>query len=231
MLKYIILITCIFTWFLNKAQSDTTAKTTVVNPIPATPVASPPKLGEVFKPKISLGVGMLSYHGDLYAKHYQAPWTARIAYDLNISQRLAKPLQLNFNILFGKLGANEWLANRQENFESEIRSGGLSLMYDFGNFISENSRLRPWISVGVNSFEFLSKTDLYDKSGNQYHYWADGSIKNIDENASNASTAINLVRDYVYETDIRELNKDGFGKYQERAWAFPIGAGWPQIPR
>lgn len=168
---------------------------------------------------------MLSFHGDLYAKHYQAPWTARVGYDLNISQRLFKPLQLNFNVLFGKLGANEWIDGRQENFQSEIRSGGLSLLYDFGNFIPDNYRIRPWVSVGVNSFEFLSKTDLYDRYGNKYYYWSDGSIKNIDESAPTASLAVNLNRDYVYESDIRELNRDGFGKYQERAWAFPVGAG------
>ena len=168
---------------------------------------------------------MLSFHGDLYSKHYQAPWTARLGYDLNVSQRLFKPLQLNFNILFGKLGANEWVDNRQENFQSEIRSGGISLLYDFGNFIPDKCRIRPWVSVGVSSFEFLSKTDQYDKNGNKYYYWRDGSIKNIDEAAPTASLAVNLNRDYVYETDIRELNKDGFGKYQERAWAFPIGAG------
>lgn len=186
---------------------------------------APPALGEVFKPKISLGVGMLSFHGDLYAHHYQAPWTAKIGYDLNISQRLYKSLQLNFNVLFGKLGANEWLNNRQENFQSEIRAGGLSLLYDFGNFIGDEYRIRPWVSAGVNSFEFLSKTDLYDKSGNKYYYWSDGSIKNMDQSDPNAANAVNLYRDYYYETDIRERNKDGFGKYQERAWAFPVGAG------
>ena len=30
----------------------------------------------------------------------------------------------------------------------------------------------------------------------------------------------------VYESDIRELNKDGFGKYTERAFAFPLGVGF-----
>ncbi len=185
----------------------------------------PPALGDVFKPKISLGVGMMSFHGDLYSRHYQAPWTAKIGYDLNISQRLFKPLQLNFNILFGKLGANEWRDNRQENFQSEIRSGGISLSYDFGNLIPDKCRLRPWISLGIASFEYLSKTDLYDNKGNKYYYWNDGSIKNMDEHSPNAANAVNLVRDYRYETDIRESNKDGFGKYQERAWAVPVGAG------
>ncbi|MES2567338.1 MAG: SPOR domain-containing protein [Bacteroidota bacterium] len=230
MLKRFFCLTVFLICSLVKAQTDTSAK------IEATPAATipenkkedksePPVLGEVFKPKISLGAGMLSFHGDLYSKHYQAPWTGRIGYDLNISQRLLKPLQLNFNILFGKLGANEWIDNRQENFQSEIRSGGLSLLYDFGNFIPDRCRIRPWISIGVNSFEFLSKTDLSDRYGNTYYYWNDGSIKNIDESAPTASLAVNLNRDYVYETDIREANKDGFGKYQERAWAFPVGVG------
>jgi hypothetical protein len=233
--KQLILIIFILLCFFSKSQTDSTTQ------IDAKPIAEslpkkkevetkktqpdPPILGVVFKPKISFGIGMLSFHGDLYSKHYQAPWTARIGYDLNISQRLYKFLQLNFNILFGKLGANEWIDNRQENFQSEIRSGGLSLMYDFGNFIPEQCRIRPWVSVGINSFEFLSKTDLFDRYGNKYFYWNDGSIKNIAESSPTASLAVNINRDYVYETDIRELNKDGFGKYQERAWAFPVGVG------
>lgn len=229
MLKKVLFISLVLICSFAKAQLDSTAKISVSPDTLSKPkketLSNPPALGEVFKPKISLGAGMLSFHGDLYAKHYQAPWTGRIGYDLNISQRLFKPLQLNFNILFGKLGANEWVNGRQENFQSEIRAGGLSLLYDFGNFIPDNYRIRPWISAGVNSFEFLSKTDLYDRYGNQYYYWSDGSIKNIDESAPTASLAVNLNRDYVYETDIRERNKDGFGKYQERAWAFPVGAG------
>lgn len=229
MLKNALFIALIFTSFLIKAQTDTSkiAATAANDTLPKKEKQqdTPPALGDIFKPKVALGVGMLSFHGDLYAKHYQAPWTARIGYDLNISQRLFKSLQLNFNVLFGKLGANEWQNNRQQNFEAEIRSGGLSLMYDFGNFIPDKCRLRPWISAGVSSFEFLSKTDLRDKNGNLYYYWSDGSIKNMDEFDVNATNAVNLNRDYYYETDIRELNKDGFGKYQERAWAFPVGAG------
>lgn len=229
MLKKLLFISLILICSFAKAQKDSTV-TSVTSPDTLSKSkketnTNPPALGDIFKPKISLGAGMLSFHGDLYAKHYQAPWTGRIGYDLNISQRLFKSLQLNFNVLFGKLGANEWVNGRQENFQSEIRAGGLSLMYDFGNFIPDKYRIRPWISVGVNSFEFLSKTDLFDRYGNQYYYWSDGSIKNIDESAPTASLAVNLNRDYVYETDIRERNKDGFGKYQERAWAFPVGAG------
>jgi len=233
MLKKVLSIIFIFFGLLVNAQTDSSS---VVPAAPAETVnkaskekkardQTPPALGEVFQPKIALGAGLMSFHGDLYSRHYQAPWTAKTGYDLNISQRLFKPLQLNFNILFGKLGGNEWRDNRQENFQSEIRAGGVSLSYDFGNFIPDNYRIRPWISLGISSFEYLSKTDLYDNKGNKYYYWSDGSIKNMDEHSPNAANAIDLVRDYRYETDIRESNKDGFGKYQERAWAMPVGAG------
>lgn len=185
----------------------------------------PKNLLPVFKPKIALGTGMLSFFGDLYGKHYQAPWTSRVGFDLNISHRLNRYLQINFNVLFGKLGAFENLPNRHENFQSEIRAGGLNLMYDFGNFIPDQYKIRPWISAGVTGFEFLSKTDLLDRNGEKYYYWSDGSIKNMAEGSAGSQNAKDLVRDYVYETDIRERNIDGFGKYPERSFAFPLGFG------
>jgi hypothetical protein len=178
-----------------------------------------------YKPKISLGMGMLGYHGDLYKNHYQSPVAGRMGYNLGISQRLTRFLQLDFGAMFGKVGANEWLKNRQENFQSEIRAGGVSLLYDFGNFIPDQYKVRPFVSFGVNVFEFLSKTDLRDRYGNTYHYWADGSIRDRAEGSAGAQNSRELVRDYHYESDIRELNRDGFGKYAERAFAFPIGAG------
>lgn len=177
------------------------------------------------KPKISLGMGRLGFSGDLFEKHFQKPGVARFGYDLAISHRITRYLQLDFNVLFGKLGANERLANRQENFLSEIRAGGINLVYDFGNFIPDSYKVRPFVSFGMCGFEFLSKTDLKDARGNLYYYWSDGSIKDRAENAPDAQFANDLTRDYVYESDIRELNRDGFGKYPERAWAFPIGAG------
>ena len=58
--------------------------------------------------------------------------------------------------------------------------------------------MEPYIHVGLESIEFLSKTDLQDANGNTYHYWSDGSIKDLAENDPNADNAIDLVRDYTY---------------------------------
>jgi len=183
--------------------------------------------GFVFKPTIGLGTGMFSYYGDTYDKKFQAPMVSRIAYEMFVSQPFNDYLNFNFYVLFGKLGANERNTSngRNVNFQSEIRAGGINLQYNFGNFLPANRTASPYITLGVESFEFLSKTDLFDKNGNKYYYWTDGTIRNIDQSAPNASTAIELKRDYTYESDIRETNPDGFGKYPERSWAIPVGAG------
>ena len=183
--------------------------------------------GFVFKPALGLGTGMFSFYGDLYDKHFQAPMVSRIGYDLNVSQRFNDYLQFNFYVLFGKLGANERFApnNRNLNFESQIRVGGLNLTYNFDHFLPKKRDASPYISLGIESFEFLSKTDLYDQYGNKYYYWSDGSTRNIDESAPNAFMAVEIKRDYTYESDIRTLNIDGFGKYPERSWSIPVGAG------
>ncbi len=180
-------------------------------------------------PTIGLGTGMFSYFGDIYTKHFQSPMVSRIAYELCVSQAISENFQLNFNVLFGKLGANERNAgihgDRNLNFESQIRAGGISMQYNFGHFLPKSRTASPYISIGVESFEFLSKTDAKDANGNTYYYWSDGTIRNIDQNAPNAATAVELKRDYTYESDIREMNKDKFGKYAERSFAIPMGVG------
>ena len=189
---------------------------------------NPPRLGEAFKPTVGLGAGTLSYFGNIYSKghQFQSVTQSRFGYELNISQPLNHFLQLNFYTMFGKLGADERSVTRNQNFESQIRLGGLQLIYDFSNVIKKESTIRPYILTGFEGFEFLSKTDLYDKHGNKYYYWSDGSIKNMPQGSPGSQNAVNLVRDYTYDSDIRELNQNGYGKYSENSWALPIGGGF-----
>jgi hypothetical protein len=191
---------------------------------------NPPRLGDVFKPTIGLGAGTLSYFGNIYPKgqQFQSITQSRLGYNLNLSQPLTKSLSLNFYVMFGKLGANERSATPalNQNFESQIRLGGLQLMYDFSNFIKKQNSIRPYILTGFEGFEFLSKTDLYDKHGNKYYYWNDGTIKNMAQGSPGSQNAQTLVRDYTYDSDIREMNQNGYGKYRESSWAIPVGAGF-----
>src|SRR5437762_3497010 len=115
----------------------------VVAPEKKDTASNPPVLGEIFKPTIGLGVGNLAFFGDLYKKHFQSPTVSRFAYELNFSQPLTRSLQLNFYVMFGKLGANERIGTRNENFESTIRLGGVQLLYDFSNFFHNKHQIRP----------------------------------------------------------------------------------------
>ncbi|MFI5150841.1 MAG: SPOR domain-containing protein [Bacteroidia bacterium] len=180
----------------------------------------------IIKPTVGMGVGMMSFFGDQNGSHVSNPQYGRLGYDLSLSQKLTPYLSFNLYALFGKLAANEQGLKSNLNFESEIRLGGFFFEYNFDQFFKNKGRkISPYVSLGFESFEFLSKTDLYDKYGNKYFYWNDGTVRNIAQTAANAGSAVVIQRDYNYESDIRSQNINNRGKYNEYAFAIPMGAG------
>jgi hypothetical protein len=222
----------IFIGTLTYAQTSDTTSPQTPTPTYTSPYTSPSSAASsestefIFKPTIGLGTGMFSFFGDIYQKHFQSPQVSRIGYELNVSQAINSYLQLNFNVLSGHLGANERFGtNRNLNFDSRIFLGGVRLVYDFGNFLPAEREATPYIMTGIETFEFSSKTDLFDANGNRYYYWSDNSIRNMSETDPNAEKAIEIKRDYDYETDLQTLNRDGLGKYVEHSFAIPVGLG------
>lgn len=180
----------------------------------------------IFKPQVSLGTGMLTFYGDIGSNHQgYHPMVSRLATTLRLINPLNEFLDLGFYVLFGQISANERTLTRNLNFNSNITTGGVTINYNFNQLLKKGRNVEPYIHVGLESIEFLSKTDLQDANGNTYHYWSDGSIKDLAENDPNADNAVDLVRDYTYESDIREQNFDGFGKYQERTLGIPLELG------
>lgn len=222
----------IFTTVTGMAQTDSTnvASTETDNSVGSTDTEPEKPLDFIFRPTLGLGVGMFTFYGDVANNSEGAhPTVSRIGYDLRLSNPLNDYFDLNFHVIYGQTSANERSLTNPErnlNFQSEIRTGGMYVSYNFQNFRKNKERtLEPYIALGFESFEFLSKTDLYDAYGNKYFYWSDGSIRNLDENDPNSASSIMLQRDYVYESDLREQNIDGFGKYRERSWAVPLLVG------
>ncbi len=205
---------CILALGLNGQVTDTTAVEDTMKYVKGPP-----------KPEIGIGMGMLSVFGDIKDFEYGNPMVSRVAFEVIAKQRLNDWLGFQFHAMHGKIGINENSFSRNLNFQSKVTTGGISLVYEFDNLLPEDRKVSPFITAGFEAIEFHSKTDLYDAFGNKYHYWSDGSIRNIDENASNASEAVRIYRDYVYETDMREMNIDSFGKYPERTWGIPLSAG------
>lgn len=180
----------------------------------------------VAKPRIEIGTGRLSFYGDV-GKNFRTynPLVGNVGGHFKIGGPLYHFLDFDAYALYGKLSISETSGNRRLNFSSQIRMMGAGLTYNFGNFLKPGYEIAPYISVGIAGFEFLSKTDLYDGAGNRYHYWNDGSIRNLPENAPNADDAIEIQRDYHFESDVRELREDQLGTYPERSFAIPVGVG------
>jgi len=186
----------------------------------------PETLKIAFKPRIGIGIGMFTFYGDVASNHQgYHPTVSKLGYDLSITNPLTDYLDIKFYAMIGTVGANERTLTRNLNFQSDITTGGLVINYNFSHLLKSDRAIDPYIGIGIESVEFLSKTDLKDKNGNYYNYWSDGSIRDIDENSPLAASANIIYRDYTYETDLRELNLDDVGKYPERSIAFPVQVG------
>ncbi len=194
---------------------------------PADPDAGQPLGYKVPKPVFGMGIGMFSYFGNLAPKNYfQNPGVSRYAVTLSLSEKLNENFYLNLYGMTGTLGvAVDANTSRNANFQSQINLGGATITYNFGHFIPISAQVRPFISTGFEGFTFNSKTDLYDRNGNRYYYWKDGTIRNIAQNSPDSAQAKMLNRDYTYETDIRLNNAYGKGMYPNSSYAIPVGAG------
>ncbi|HRF80485.1 MAG TPA: hypothetical protein PL070_10410, partial [Flavobacteriales bacterium] len=200
------------------AQQDST--------VAAIPVVEPVSAPITLKPTFGLGPGMFAFYGDVGHQHGRySPLVTRVGYELRATTPITPWLEGGIHVLHGRLGVNERSLTRNLNFDSRITTGGVMFRYNFLQLLNPKRVVEPYINVGFESVEFLTKTDLRDAQGRLYHYWSDGTIRDIDELAANAGDAVELQRDYTYESDVRESNLDGFGKYLERTWAIPVGIG------
>ncbi len=103
------------------------------------------------------------------------------------------------------------------NFRSQLFIGGVSVVYNFNHLLERKRPIHPYISLGVEFFQFASKGDMLNSAGEPYNYWYDGTIRNDKGEL--------IVRDYEYETDLRSLNLYGYGEYSKTSVAVPIDLG------
>lgn len=178
----------------------------------------------MMQPTLGFGSGVLTFFGDIRDNSTFSQSLSRIGYNFSISEFVSRSFVVGARVMFGTLGANE-SGSRFANFESSIRLGGLYVSYNFDKYLPRKRRIDPFVTTGIEYFEYLSKTDLFDAAGNQYFLWSNGIFMSLPENDPNASIAIPINRDYSYETDIRTHNKSLFRKYSEHSFAIPAGIG------
>lgn len=187
-----------------------------------------------YMPVIGLGRGIFTFFGDVSDAHRHVS-IGRHGTKLNVSKQMNDFLILDYSIINGKITGNENGPDRNLNFQSEVLVGGVMAQYNFEHLFKKEevvledavkkTKIRPYIGLGIEAFEFNSKGDFKDADGNYYNYWSDGTIRNIPEDPSTVDQSIIIQRDYVYETDLREQNADGLGKYAQVAIAVPVEFG------
>jgi hypothetical protein len=177
-----------------------------------------------FQPILGLGVGFLTYFGDLAPFQPGNRITDNLAFDFSISTRTNKYITLELYFLKGKFTVDEQTETRNLNFQTRVEAGGLSFSHNFMNYIPEESRIHPYMSVGIEGFNFNSKGDTLDANGNPYYYWSDGTIRTEQELGTNTN-ASTTERDFLYESDLREANLDGLDRYSQFSFAVPVGVG------
>ena len=179
----------------------------------------------MLRPWVGLGVGNLAFFGDIQKVKAESPVINRISYELYLSQDLTKAFNLGLYFMTGRINVSGVDTRKYFNLDSKINLGGAHLTYNFHHLLWPYRYIEPYVTVGFEGFEYLSKTDSKDKYGNTYYYWEDGSIRNVDEQSPEYYKAQIIQRDGIYETDLRTANLDGLGKYKEFAFAIPVGGG------
>ncbi|MCF8258973.1 MAG: hypothetical protein K9J06_15570 [Flavobacteriales bacterium] len=179
-------------------------------------------------PRVGVGTGFFTYLGDVKDNNFSHPFTSSWGYEFRASANFSRYFDIDLNIVYGDITINERsrepLKNR--NFRSEMFVGGVGISYNFNHLYKKRPGIvQPYIGVGIAFIHFDSKTDLRDADGNLYHYWSDGSIMDRAEDSETAWQAVELQRDYEYETDLRHMNNDGLGKYDLFTFSVPVSAG------
>jgi len=186
----------------------------------------------IYKPVISLGSGVINYHGDV-KNNFLNPVIGNYGAKLNVSTFIdsKRYFKANFSLIYGQVSANQKSftdLDHNLNFKSDLVDFGVNVEYSFDHIFRRRNYIRPFISAGIENIQFTPKGDLYDGLNNLYYYWNDGTIRDINQVENDVNPGLILYRDYIYETDLREREKVlyNLGSYSQNTFSFPVDAGF-----
>ena len=174
-------------------------------------------------PSLELGIGSLSYYGELRGNNSNPLSYILPAYCIGLEQKILKNISVNINVIKGSLQYSQRETLKHLNFKSNIEQINLNIKHYFNNGLSSGnpSLINPYLGIGLGYFAFKTMSDLKDKNGDTYFYWSDGSIRNQKESEENETSSKLLSRDYKYETEIN----DTVNKYKKTGFSFPLLMG------
>ena len=175
---------------------------------------------------IGAGAGFISFFGDFAKENDLANYTnIKAGYSVNLEHRFGSVFGAQIDGLYGTIAYNEVSRDvtKHRNFQSSLFSASAKAVFHLDNdiIIKRKSPFSPYLAFGIGYTKFNPMGDLKDKNGNTYHYWLDGTIRDIDENDVTAPAANILFRDYTYESELT----DSITAYKRGALTFPLTFG------
>lgn len=156
---------------------------------------------------------------------------AQLNYQLSVNQPILPYLSVGVNLGTTKFSDDIMLDDLTNvNYRSVVFTQDLSFYYEASHLFKSHKcgykAVQPYIGFGVGIVSFRSKGDLKDEKGNTYHHWSDGSIRDLAESDPNAEASVLLMRDRTFESDLRDANLDGLGRYDQLAFRMPLEVGF-----
>lgn len=185
----------------------------------------------VYKPVIGIGSGVFNFYGDV-RNNFVNPVIGDFAYKIIISAFVdqKRHYKANFFFIYGQLSGDERSYSdllQNLNFRTDLVDFGVSMEYNFDHIFKKFNSIRPFISLGIENIQFTPKGDLMNSAHTNYNYWSDGTIRDLPQSDPMSGTSVVVHRDFVFETDLRQYEKDNFGlgKYSQNAFSLPVDAG------
>lgn len=175
-------------------------------------------------PYVNVSWGLLNYKGDLSSVdqigNYHNP---TFGLELNLNYIFWNTLGVELHSLYGVVSHEQKTSRVTHNFRTLIIGGGVNVAFHFNNgfLLSKESKIAPFIYGGITPFVYWAMGDEVNGEGVKYHYWSDGSIRNLEERAPNADQAEVIQRDYDFERSYRGKNGNDL-----LAIAFNMGGGF-----
>lgn len=170
---------------------------------------------------ITAGVSGLKFTGDVGKNNNTNYFSdSRMGYNFGVDYRVGKVLGFGLNGIYGTLQGTDNSSASHMNFKTKVMGGEFNIMAFFDRLKDTHKVAAPFISVGIGYMMFNSYGDLYQGKA-KYHYWSDGSIRDLPESTTNDPYAIVLKRDYDYETQL----KDSAVAYSKGTMYLPINLG------
>ena len=210
-------------------------------------------LNPVYKPVIFGGAGIIHFLGDIRYPG-SSPLMGKEAYKAGISIPFGKKNNFKWNVfvLFGgSVQGHNFDISRQiqskpellsldndlnpiyhnSSFKTDFLEIGVSAEYNFGHLFGKNKRFRPFVSVGISPLQISgTNTNAIHSDGTYYHYWDDGTIRNLAQTNPNAFKAeiIKLENNYEqnFATDEYYKKLDLDLKYPTTTVVIPIEMGF-----